>query len=449
MPLLSLWQSEYISLVNIKMKVLFVSGELIAGDLAYRLKLEGCEVKLFIADASRKDCFENMVEKVADWRKELDWVGKDGLIVFDDIGYGKIQDELRAAGYQVIGGSEGGDKIEKDREFAQKTFAEYGIEVEESKDFLDADLAIEYIRNHPGKWVVKQNEHDGSLAYVGQMTDGRDSIGIIRSLKEHKKASQKISLQRKAEGIEIAIARFFNGNDWTSPLLFNIEHKYFLNENLGPLTAEMGTLAWSKEDENNKLFQVTLAKIKPYLQEVNYRGFVDINSIVNKDKLSPLEATARFGSPTNHLQSELYISPWKNLLLATAKGESFELKTKSGYSIVVSVAIPPFPYKAISSEYYLKGVDIFFNEELTKEEWSRVHFEEVSMRKGSGNQLYITGSNGYILYITGSGNTVQEAREQVYQLVHKLVVPKMMYRTDIGVKFAEKDKKLLTEWGWI
>jgi len=30
------------------MRVLFVSGELIAGDLAYRLKLEGCEVKLLV-----------------------------------------------------------------------------------------------------------------------------------------------------------------------------------------------------------------------------------------------------------------------------------------------------------------------------------------------------------------------------------------------------------------
>jgi len=45
------------------MKVLFVSGELIAGDLAYRLKKEGCDVRLFIEDDSRKDYFDGMFYK--------------------------------------------------------------------------------------------------------------------------------------------------------------------------------------------------------------------------------------------------------------------------------------------------------------------------------------------------------------------------------------------------
>jgi len=38
-----------------KMRELFVSGELIAGDLAYRLKNEGCDVKLYVKDKSRRD----------------------------------------------------------------------------------------------------------------------------------------------------------------------------------------------------------------------------------------------------------------------------------------------------------------------------------------------------------------------------------------------------------
>lgn len=53
------------------MRVLFVSGELIAGDLAYRLKLEGCEVKLFIEHPEQKRCLDGFVEKTDDWKKEL------------------------------------------------------------------------------------------------------------------------------------------------------------------------------------------------------------------------------------------------------------------------------------------------------------------------------------------------------------------------------------------
>ena len=434
------------------MRVLFISGEMIAADLAYRLKLEGCDVKLFIEDESRKDCFENMVEKTDNWKKELNWVGKDGLIVFDDVGYGKEQDNLRKKGFTVFGGCEKGDRLEKDREFAQSIFKSYGMEIEESKDFDKADDAIEYIKKNKSKWVVKQNSHDGALAYVGSSDDGSDVASVIKSYGKYNKSSaiKILSLQKKIEGVEIAIARFFNGNDWNGPIFVSFEHKPFLNEDIGPLTAEMGTLAWYDNNENNKIFQATLAKIKPYLKEIGYRGYVDINNIVNGDRIIPLEATTRFGSPTNHLQSGMHISSWQDILLSTAKGKKTKFLFKDGFSVVISIAIPPFPYKSPPSQncYYLKDVNILFKEKLTAEEQARIHFEEVSMRKNE-DQYYVAGNNGYILFVTGAGQIVEKARADAYNLVKKIIIPKMMYRTDIGIKFIKRDRELLKKWGWI
>lgn len=432
------------------MRVLFVSSELIAGDVAYRLKLEGCDVKLYIGDKSRRDCFTNMVDKTKDWKKELKWVGKDGLIVFDDVGFGKIQDKLRKDGYTVFGECANGDRLEKDREFAQKLFSACGLEIERSRDFTSLQAAIAYIKKHKGVWVVKQNAHLGSMSYVGRMPDGSDVVSVIKSYQKYNKSKAigTLSLQRKVDGVEVAVARFFNGKNWTSPTFVSFEHKPFLYGDIGPLTAEMGTLAWYDEDENNRLYKATLEKIKPYLQSIDYRGYVDINSIVEKDRLIPLEATMRFGSPTNHMQSGMQLSPWKDLLLATAKGDNFKLKYKKGYSLVVSIAIPPFPY-ATKVPDYLKDVSILFKSKLIDEEWARVHFEEVSLRKENTRELYISGQNGYILFISGTGDTVEEVRKNTYALVNKLIIPKMMYRTDIGVKFIERDQKLLESWGWI
>jgi phosphoribosylamine--glycine ligase len=432
------------------MRVLFVSGELIAGDVAYRLKEEGCEVKLFCDDPSRHDCFDGMLEKTKDWKAELDWVGKDGLIVFDDVGYGWEQDELRKQGFVVFGGSAGGDRLEKDREFCQRIFKDVGMEIEEIKDFHDPEEAIKYIEKNPAKWVVKQNSHDGALAYVGCMDDGRDVISVIHSYGKFNtnKALEKISLQKKVDGVEIAIGRFFNGQDWAGPICVNFEHKPFLNENLGPLTAEMGTLAWYDDNENNKLFQQTLAKMKSYLVEAGHIGYFDINTIVNENKITPLEATARFGSPTNHLQSEIHKTNWQEILSKTARGEKFELQHQDGISLVVSIAIPPFPYKPSLNDnsYYLKDVSILFKEEPTSEEWARIHFEEVAKK---GDQYFVAGNNGYILFITGTGRDASAARRQAYDLVKKIVIPKTMYRTDIGLKFIENDQGLLKKWGWL
>lgn len=431
-----------------KLRVLFVSGELIAGDVAYQLKQEGCDVKLYIKDESRKDCFDGMVEKTDDWKKELKWVGKDGLIIFDDVTFGEEADKLVKNGFKVFGGNQRGNELELNREFAQNIFKKYGMDVLESKDFKNADSAIEYIKKNKAKWVVKQNGHDGSLTYVGNLSDGSDAISILKSFGEHNKSKSlsTISLQKRVDGVEVAVSRCFNGQNWTSPVFVNFEHKPLLDGDRGPLTAEMGTLAWYDEDEKNRIFLATLDKIKPYLVDINYKGYVDINCIVFQNKLFPLEATMRLGSPTNQLQSEMHLSPWKDFLLHTSKGEKFNLKCKKGYSIVVSIAIPPFPYKSISPEYYLKDLQILFKEKLNKNEKDRIHFEEVSARN---NKLYVAGSNGYILYITGSGKSVESARNQTYELIDKLVIPRMIYRTDIGSKYIAKDSIMLKKWGWI
>jgi phosphoribosylamine--glycine ligase len=427
------------------MKILFISGELIAGDLAYKMKKEGHDVKLYTEYEGGGDCFDNMVEKTKNWKNELQWVGKDGLIVFDDIGYGKEQDELRAAGYTVFGGCEEGDRLEHDREYGQSIFASHGMKIKESKSFTDPDEAIDYIKKNKCAWVLKQNTHESSLACVGMVDDGRDIVSVVDNCRKHREMG-KISLQKKADGIEVGTARYFNGYDWTGPIEMNVEYKSFLNGDIGPLTAEMGTVMWYEEREN-KLFNETLSKLKPFLQKIKYKGDIDINCIVNKDTAIPVEATMRFGSPAIHAQEEIHKSPWAEFLTAIAKGEDYDLKYKKGYSIVVSVAVPPFPYKATLNNY-LKNVDIIFKEELTEEEKEMIHFEEAYFDKNKQNYC-IGGSEGYILYVTGLGKDINEARNKVYNLIKKIIIPKMMYRTDIGVNFAEKDEKLLREWGWI
>lgn len=430
------------------MKVLFVSGELIGADLCYRLKKEGCDVRLYIEDESRKDCLEGMVTKTDDWKKELGWVGKDGLIVFDDVGYGEIQDKLRSQGFLVVGGSAGGDELELNREYCQHIFSSHGVGFVDSRKFYNFDEAIDFVQCNKGKWVVKQDGHTSMLNYVGQMDDGSDVISVLENYRNSHNMSS-VNLQKYISGIEIAVARYFNGTDWVGTSELNIEHKCLCNNDIGPKTGEMGTVMWYDEDGNNRIFTNTLAKLKPYLKQINFKGAIDINFIINEDGAFPIEATARFGCPSTQLQAQLHQSPWRELLLAIAKGEQHNLEYKKGYGIVVSIAIPPFPYKAISGEYYLRGVDILFKGNLTEEEMNSIHFEEVSLKNHNSSHYCIAGSNGYILYVSGSGGTIQEARQRVYKLIDKIVIPKMFYRTDIGVKFIDNDMELLKKWGWL
>lgn len=435
------------------MNILFISKDLTGGDLAYRLKQEGHLVRLFIEDKNQKQNLEGIVDKTNDWKKELKWVGKNGLIIFDSIGYGKTQDDLRKDGYSVLGGNQKSDQIEHDRQYGQKILSACGISLVPSINFSNVKEAIKFLKKNKGRWVVKQNGHvHKGFNYVGEMEDGSDTIEILKNYaKNNKKECSNIDLQKRVDGVEIGVARYFNGNDWVGPIEINMEHKNLCNEDIGPKTDEMGTLMWYENNEKNKLFQKTLAKLKPYLQSINFKGDFDIDLIVNEDKIYPLEVTARLGWPAIQLQSEIHDSPWGEFLKAVADGKKYNLRYKKGFGIVFLVATPPFPYSEKLKKYSLYGQRIFFKNNFKKDDLKHIHLEEISVKKSRNNKeyYYISSRSGCILTVTSLGKTVSEARKKAYGLISKVVIPKAIYRTDIGLKFIEEHQNKLKKWGWI
>jgi phosphoribosylamine---glycine ligase len=433
-------------------KILFISKELISGDLAYRLKKEGCDVKLFIEKKSEKQSFNGLVSKTNDWHKELAWVGKnDGLIVFDDVGYGDMQDKLRKEGFLVFGGSGLGDRLELDRVFGQESLK---INKKVLNNFstksLSINSAIEYVTKEKGKWVIKQNyNHDTTLNYIGMLEDGSDVINILEKYKNRFGAKHIVSLQKKVEGVEIAIGRFFNGKKWIGPFVINFEHKHFFDGDIGPLGGETGTLMWYS-DQNNKLFLNTLNKLTSVLKKSNYKGYVDVNCIINEGIIFPLEITSRFGSSTIETQQEIHLSPWSDFLFSLAKGLDYELKYKKGYCINVALTVPPFPYNTNDKNIINKNTGIFFEKSLNESDFEHIHFEGVKVKKtGKNLDYYTTGNYGYVLYVTFCHRNIVSARKKVYSLINKIFIPNMFYRNDIGLRFLKKDKNLLSKWGWI
>ena len=431
------------------MRILFISRDLIAGNLALLLSKEGHEVKLYIWEKMSKDCFDGLVEKTANWKNELGWVGKDGLIVFDDVGYGKIQDGLRKSGYTVFGGNALADRIELNREFGHDIFNQYGLKTVPLKSFRGARSAIEYVQSQKKAWVLKNNNnHHKFFNYVGHFSDGRDTIGVLENFAVNKSIRNKIiTLQERIDGVEIGVGRYFNGTDWVGPIEYNVEHTKFFPGDLGPTTNELGTLAWFDTDEDNMLYK-EFSKLKPFLQKTGFKGDFSINFIVNEKGAFPLEPTARLGTPISHLHSEMFESPWGEFMYAIAKGEPYDLKWKKGYGVVLLIAVPPFPYAKKMSTDFLKGMHIYFDK-VTKDEMKHIHFEEVSVKKYDGkDQYYIADHQGYIMYVTSNEKTISEARNSANTLAEKIFIPKMLYRRDIGERFENEGLPLLKKLGY-
>ncbi|MBI1866360.1 MAG: phosphoribosylamine--glycine ligase [Candidatus Staskawiczbacteria bacterium] len=431
----------YVNIAGGGKKFLFVSWESLSGDLALQIKKEGHEVRIYVKAESDKDVYDGFLEKVSDWKEHIEW---SDIIVFDDVGFGKEADELRKSGKLVVGGSVYTDKLEEDREFGQSEMKRVGMLILPHWDFTDYDLALKFIQENPGRYVYKpsgfmQSDSKG-LLFLGKDEDGKDIYEIIRSNKNvlEKKVKQ-FQLQKFAQGVEVAVGAFFNGNDFVYPININFEHKKLFPGDIGPFTGEMGTLVyWSGP---NTIFKTTLEKMKEDIKKSGYVGYIDINCIANARGIYPLEFTCRFGYPIISIQMEGIISYWGYFLHAIAKGENFELKTKRGFQIGVVCAVPPFPYDDESEMNIYKDLSIIFKKPNTE----GAHLGDVKIVDGSWR---IAGDTGYALVITGSGTTVEDARKQAYGRIENILLQNMFYRTDIGLGWYEDSDKLQT-WGYL
>ena len=83
-----------------------------------------------------------------------------------------------------------------------------------------------------------------------------------------------------------------------------------------------------------------------------------------------------------------------------------------------------------------KGMPICFRDSMNEADRDALHYGEVAMSKG---QLVTAGMIGYIMVVTGLGESVEKAREQAYARVENVVIPNCRYRNDIGARFISRD----------
>lgn len=420
------------------------------GDMYLRLMRAGHEVRVFMSDEDSQDVMEGMLTFTTDWRSDLDWVreaGEDGVILFETASDGETQDELRRDGFNVIGGSGLGDRLEQDRGFAQTVLNNLGLQTAGSRQFMGFDEGIAFVAKSPGRYVFKLNGANwpSTRNYVGQMDNGADMIALLSSTRENWTLDEEPSfvLMDYVMGVEVGVGAFFNGESFLDPPNLDWEHKRFFPGDLGELTGEMGTVVTYRGAK--PLFDATLCRLAPMLRESGYVGYINLNTIVNRDGVWPLELTSRFGYPGFPILDSLHAEGWDSVFAAMLKRNRMTIDTRDGFSVGVVLTVPSFPYRDGYSELG-RGTPICYAETMNDADVESLHYGEVALRNG---QLITAGILGYIMVVTGVGPTVQEARIAAYDRIKKVVIPNARYRNDIGMRFISEDGTTMKDLGWL
>jgi phosphoribosylamine---glycine ligase len=411
--------------------------------LYLRLAKEGHDVKVFIGYPLCKDTLAGLIDRVTDWEAELDWIraaGQEGCILFENIGlgYGEIQDRLRREGLNVIGGGAHGTRLENDRAYAQNVLAELGLATAPVFEFSDVDESKRFIDQRPARYVLKSNGPDAA-SFVGRHKAGADVRAVLAA--DGKVTASSFILMDFVDGVEMGVGAYFNGENFLEPACLDWEHKRFFPGDLGELTGEMGTVV--TYSRSKRFFNRTLAKLGPLLRKHGYCGYINLNTIVNEDGIWPLELTCRFGYPGYAILDALQKTSWADLFRAMLTRSTPGFDTESGFAVGIVITTPPFPYYRDTVPVPV-GLPVLFDGDLSPAELRHVHYGEVALQNGV---LVTSGTSGYTLVVTGTGETIEAARNAANALADKMVIADARYRRDIGTRLIDGEFAKIEAWG--
>ncbi|SDB05738.1 phosphoribosylamine--glycine ligase [Belnapia rosea] len=420
------------------MRILAIGPRVYLGDIYLALMREGHAVRVHAEDSPEERAFDGLIETVPDWRQELDWVGRDGIVLFERADRGGIADALRRDGYRVIGGSVFGDRLENDRAFGQAVLQRLGLPVASNRAFDSPAEALAWLAQAPGRQVLKFD--DSRLpTFVGEHPAGLDVAFMLR-----RAGPGRVLLQERLDGVEIGVGAYFDGRQFLRPVCIDFEHKRFFPGEMGEMTGEMGTLASYEGGE--RLFEATLGRVASLLAEAGHVGYVNLNLMVDERGPLPLEFTCRFGNPGFAVLAAMQRDGWGDLFHRMAQGSFQGFETVPGWSVAVVLTVPPFPavdHQATPAD----DVPIFYREPPDSEALG--HYHPVDVRRDPEGQLMVRRRSGHAMIVTGTGMTVQDAQAAAQARARNVIAPELRWRRDIGERFLNGEGDRLRALGWI
>lgn len=421
------------------MRVLGITETCDLGSLYLRLLDAGHEVRVSVSEPLAQGTMAGLVPRTDDWESELGWVGakaSDGVILFEAVGFGALQDRLRDEGFNVVGGSAFGDRLENDRTFAFDLLADQGLKVAPVREFTSAGEAIADLHSNPRRCVFKLCDTAGDT-FVGTLPDSSDIVSLLEF--HDAPEGHPFILMDHVAGIETAVGAYFNGQRFLRPACVDWEHKRFFAGNLGELTGEMGTVATFTGSE--RLFEKALEPLEPHFRAARHVGWVNLNTIINEEGIWPLEFTCRFGYPGFAVLEPLQALGWDALFDLILSPQSTSFPVHDGFSVCIVLTTPPMPLsrKEVAAPV---GLSIAIGDIDPR----HLHLGEVGSRRG---KLVTAGLYGWTAVVTGTGSSLEDAQAAAYANAAKVHTPNLRYRLDIGDALIGGELERLTEWGWL
>ena len=384
--------------------------------VAYRMKDDEDKTDEFNAVG------EGLVEKIEMDDAIKEYTRKGCYWIFDQNHMQEDADVLRALGEKVFGSTEFTNKMEHDRKFAVDVVAKAGIRSPETVECTSPDEGLLYLdMNQDKAFVFKPDDSELShLTFVpSNWDDEKANRELYRYLKGLNEGTDSYVLQERKKGLELNVeAWFYRGKSFFAFL--GLENKRKLNRDCGCNTGCAQDVVMALPLDK-PLVQQTIAKLYPYLQEIQYTGLFDLNLIYSDNEFWYLESCDRWGYNSHpNLFLTLAKDTFGNIMCDFMDGnvDGIASRFRTGFGASIS----------LYTDHPRMGVPFFADDRV------RDKFYHYDVYADEDGELLLAGYDDQVGIICSYGFTIEEAATEAMNIIdvyEELNFPDMSYRSDL------------------
>ncbi len=429
------------------MKILVIGGGGREHALAWKAAQSSQVTKVFVAPGNAGTATEAKLENVA-----IDVSDNAALVAFaqsEDVALtivgpeqplvDGVVDAFQAQGLAIFGPSAKAAQLEGSKSFTKDFLARNKIPSGSYAKFTEVEPALAYVREQGAPIVVKA---DGLAAGKGvivalTLVEAEDAITDMLAGNAFGDAGHRVVIEEFLEGEEASFIVMVDGKN-VLPMATSQDHKRALNGDLGPNTGGMGAYSpapvVTPEIHDRIMAEVIMPTVEGMANEdAPYSGFLYAGLMIASDGTpNVIEYNCRFGDPETQpimmrLQSDLV-----DLCLAATRGEldkvTIEFDSRAAVGVVLAAQGYPADYPKGD---VISGLD-------TNNNVSAKTFHAGTKLNEQGE---VVTNGGRVLCATALGNSVTEAQQTAYELLHQITWQGVEFRTDIAYRAMEREQE--------
>lgn len=336
-------------------------------------------------------------------------------------------DALEKVGIPAFGPNRDAAIIEGSKVFSKNLMKKYNIPTAEYAVFTELQPALDYLETAPVPTVIKADGLALGKGVVIAETKA-EAVAAVRSMMEDKvfgDSGSRIVIEEFLSGPEVSVLAFTDGKTLV-PMVSSMDHKRIYDNDRGPNTGGMGTVAPNPYYTPEIAAQCMETIFLPTMRAMNaegrtFKGCLYFGLMLTSNGPKVIEYNCRFGDPETQVVLPLLKTDLFTVMQAVTNGNlaDIEIEWHKESACCVIMASDGYP------KTYASGFPL----QIPQSVCDTVY---VAGAKLEGETLCTAG--GRVLGVTALGTTLKDAIEAAYQKVGQVSFENAVYRKDIGAR---------------